>query len=149
MKKFISIIVFLYLLFLSGSVFAEKTVTIATTDWEPYVGQKLENYGFSAEIVTAAYSKTGYKTVFKFYPWARAVKMSEEGKADGLFPAYRNKEREEKYVFTEPYTSGLVGFFKLKGSKITYSTLKDLTPYRIGSVRGYANTPEFDAADYL
>ena len=75
--------------------------------------------------------------------------MSEEGKADGLFPAYRNKEREEKYVFTEPYTSGLVGFFKLKGSKITYSTLKDLTPYRIGIVRGYANTPEFDAADYL
>ena len=46
MKKFISIIVFLYLLFLSGSVFADKTVTIATTDWEPYVGQKLENYGF-------------------------------------------------------------------------------------------------------
>ena len=33
--------------------------------------------------------------------------------------------------------------------KISFSSLKDLIPYKIGVVRGYVNTKEFDAADYL
>ncbi len=39
--------------------------------------------------------------------------------------------------------------FKVKGSTITYKELNDLKPYRIGVVRGFVNTAEFDAADYL
>ena len=40
-------------------------------------------------------------------------------------------------------------FFKLKSTSISYATLDDLRPYRIGTVLGAIYTPEFDHADYL
>ena len=47
------------------------------------------------------------------------------------------------------FAEGPLVFCKKKGADVSYKTLQDLKPYRIGVVRGYVNTPEFDAADYL
>lgn len=127
----------------------DKVVRIATLDWEPYIGQKLDGNGFVAEIIREAFKRSGYELQLDFYPWARVVKLASEGKYDGYAPEYYSEEIKQHSVFSDPFKGGPLGFFKRKDEDINYSNLEDLKPYRIGVVRGYVNTAEFDAADYL
>lgn len=128
---------------------SEKLITLATLEWPPYVGEELEDYGFTSEIVTASFERMGYEVKIEFMPWARVLQEVEQGHYDAGFPAYYSEERANTYFLTDAFVEGPVVFYKQAGENITYTTLEDLKPYRIGVVLGYVNTPEFDAADYL
>lgn len=128
---------------------AAETVVLTSTEWEPYVGEKLAGNGFVGEIVKESFKRSGYDVKFQFYPWARTVQMSDNGDADGYFPEYYAKERESAAIFSEPFGTSPVGFFKKKGAKISYQKLEDLKSYKIGVVRDYQNEEKFDAAAYL
>ena len=148
MKK--SIIILQTLLVLAGiqMVQAEKVV-LTTLDWEPYIGKKLDNGGFVAEIATEAFKRGGYDLEIKYYPWARTKMMAVNGEVDGYFPEYYAEDLKEHSLLSDPFEGGPVGFFKRTGSPITYSTLEELKDCKIGVVRGYVNEENFDAADYL
>jgi ABC-type amino acid transport substrate-binding protein len=159
-------------LFLATQVFAsEKKVTLATLEWEPYVGSAMSSHGFTGEIVVEAFKKAGYEVELEFYQWDEALKLAQIGRVDGIFPAYYDKAREEFFLFSDPFAESPVGLFKKSslptgppvayevGARyITYSVdpridqteaLKGLKEYKIGVVKGYVNTPEFDAAEFL
>ncbi|MCK5311254.1 MAG: amino acid ABC transporter substrate-binding protein [Desulfobacteraceae bacterium] len=142
-------IVLMILFFLVSKAYAMEKIRIATLNWEPYIGQTITNEGFMAEVTREIFKRVGYKVEYIYLPWKRAVKMAEQGKFDGYFPAYWSKQREEKSIFTNSIISGPVVFFKIKGSDISFKKLEALKPYRIGVVHGFVNTTEFDKADYL
>jgi len=146
------------LCFATQSFGDEKKVTLATLDWPPYIGPGMLNNGYVSEIAVEAFKRVGYAAVVEFYPWARSVKLTRKGRRDGLFPKYYDKIWEKDYVFSDPMPGGPVGFYKRKDKKIAYSgdpatnqteVLRALKQYKFGVVRGYSNTPEFDAADFL
>ena len=128
---------------------ADRSVRLATLEWEPYIGRHLEGFGFGAEILREAFHRAGYEATFSFMPWVRALKETELGRYDAVCFAYHSKERVGKYLFSAPYAESTLGFCTLRGSGVTVRGLKDLTPYRIGVVRGFVNTPEFDALETL
>ena len=128
---------------------AENKIILATLDWEPYIGQDLKNQGYVAEIIREAYKRSGYEVKIKFTPWARTVNLSKTGQVDGYFPEYFADEVKSHALFSDPFQGGPIGFFKRKDNKISFQTLQDLKPYKIGVVRDYVNTKEFDDADYL
>ena len=172
-KSALPIAVCLTFLFLTTTGFAaDKAITLATLEWEPYVGADMPKNGFSAEIVVAAFKRTGYAVKIEFHPWTKTLEIGKAGQVDGIFPAYRTAEREVDFLFSEPFAESPLGFYKkssavagpniaqLKRTDINIvfsedprinptAVLKDLADYRFGVVEGYANTPEFDAADYL
>ncbi len=125
------------------------SITLATLDWAPYVGQKLPNYGFTSEIISAAFKRAGYTVKIEFLPWARVLQEVETGKYDAGYPAYYSNERAQKYLLSDAFANGITGFYKRKADTIAYTSLQDLKPYRIGVIMGYVNSPEFDAASYL
>lgn len=127
----------------------KNIIKLATLDWAPYVGQDLPKYGFTTAIVSEAFKRAGYEVKVDFMPWVRVVKETEAGNYDAAFPEYYSDERAAAFFMSEPFASGPLGFYKRKADNIPYAKLEDLKPYRIGVVRGYINTPEFDAADYL
>jgi polar amino acid transport system substrate-binding protein len=127
----------------------DKIISLATLKWEPYAGENLENYGFHSEIVNKAFEKAGYKVKIEFKPWKRVLKEVEIGKYDAFYCAYYTEERAKIYGFSDPYGDSVLGFFKKKDRDIRNDRLEDLAPYRISVTLGYANTKEFDAADYL
>ncbi len=45
-----------------------KTIRIATLEWEPYIGQKLADEGFMAEITREAFRRGGYKVEYIYLP---------------------------------------------------------------------------------
>jgi ABC-type amino acid transport substrate-binding protein len=135
-----------------------KKIRLATLNWEPYVGKKMKNLGFTSEIIQKSFEKMGYSVSFEFYPWARGMVMTERGNIHGIYPAYYSDERDKKFIISDSYGSGELGFYKRRGSNISFSAnpakepekvLQSLKQYRIGIVRSYAYTKEFDAADYL
>ena len=128
---------------------AGKVISLATTEWPPYVSQNLVNNGFASEIMTEAFTRVGYTVKVSFMPWKRALLKVQEGRYDAAYPAYSSEERARTYALSKAFSLAPVGFYKRKDRDISYRTLRDLQPYRIGVVRGYVNTVAFDAVDFL
>ena len=134
---------------LNYSVQAAGVVKLNTLDWEPYIGQKLPEQGFVATIVKEAYSSSGYTVDLAYMPWVRAKNMAKEGKSDGCMPEYYLEEDKADFFISDPFPGGPLGFFKRKADAFTFNKLDDLKSLKIGVVRGYVNTEEFDKANYL
>ncbi|MBE0368759.1 substrate-binding periplasmic protein [Pseudoalteromonas aurantia] len=130
---------------------------IVTLDWPPYIGNALCNKGWVFQFAVSLLAEQGYSIFIEFLPWARAVRAVELGKADILMPEYyiedsapsdyvKNKTRREVLALSNSFSGGEIGFLKRKGDPDRFSgNLSSLKGEKIGVVRGYQNTPEFDA----
>jgi polar amino acid transport system substrate-binding protein len=147
MKKIVLALIALFMM--AGIATAETKITLATVDWEPYYGSKLENGGFTVAIADAAFKKVGYAMEIQYMDWNRAVALTTSGKVDGLFGCYRSAEREKVMNMSEALAAVELVLFSKKGANITYSGIESLKPYKIGIMRGNANTEEFDSATFL
>lgn len=105
--------------------------------------------GFLVAVTQRAFERVGYTVTVSYVPWARALRMVAAGEAEALLGAYHTPERAERLLYTDPIGSAEVVFFGLKEAGISYQSLEDLRPYRIGTIIGASYTPEFDAADFL
>lgn len=134
-----------------------KKVKLATLDWPPYIGQNLCNKGWVFKFTVALLASKGYQVEINFLPWARAVRSVELGNTDILFPEYyiedsspsdyvKGKRRREVLMLSNEFPGGMIGFLKRKGEADKFKgNLNNLKGEAIGVVRGYQNTPEFDA----
>lgn len=138
-----------FFLCFSPAFSSDRVIKLATLNWSPYVEERLENYGFVSEIVKEVFNKAGYRVDIHFMPWARVLADVKSGIYDAMYPAYYSDERNRIYAMTKSISNGPLVFYKCKDRDITYHSLSDLKNYTIGVVRGYVNTKEFDAADYL
>ena len=127
-----------------------RDVTGVTVSWAPHYGTELENQGALSVITREAFKRGGHTTNIDFIAWNRAVKNVEEGKNDFVMGAYYNEERATKFHITEPIYYLNFGFVALDSLNFdTMDGLQSLQPYTIGINLGYANTKEFDEADFL
>lgn len=134
---------------LSGTAFGEPTIRLATLTWPPYMGENLQAEGYAAELIRTAFARSGYQVQFFYMPWERAVTTVTEGSYDGLCPVYYTKKRAGDFSLSREFPAGPLMLFKRKGTQIAFNRIADLKPYKIAVVRGYANTNEFDEAEYL
>lgn len=142
---------FIFALAASGNAFAQRNVTFAATEWEPYSGQDLPSYGFHTEITVEAMNRMGYEVEILFFPWERGLHMVRSGEIDAILTVYFTEERAESLEFTDPVTNSTTILMRRKDSPLpdSFNSLAELSSYSIGVVRGYSVSPEFDAADYL
>ena len=162
-KAFIAVFSALLVLALSAAATpaaaAEKPVVrLATLDWEPYIGQKMPDQGYTAALIREAFKDQGWDVKIEFYPWARALHLARTGAVDGLMPEYFNPSRKLEFKYSEAFPGGPLVLYKRRGDTIAFSVdpvaqqdaaLRALKAKRFGVVRGYLNTPVFDAASYL
>ena len=127
-----------------------RDISMLTVEWAPHYGSELPEKGLTTAIVKAAFRAEGHNSDVDFIPWARALKEVEQGKSDIVMGAYHNKEREQSYIFSDAIYFLELGLIARPGLGVSnYQSLRDLASYRIGISRGFANSEEFDAADYL
>lgn len=139
----------LLLVFIFTTAHAGDKVVLATLDWEPYVGQNMKNQGYVAEVVKEAFKRGGMDVEIQFHQWSRVVGLAKAGKVDGYFPEYLSDEVKKYAEFSTPMPGGPLGFFKRTDKDISYTVLQDLKGKKIGVVKGYVNTKEFDDAAFL
>jgi len=146
--KVLAIAILVSILSVNG-IAAEKTISLATTEWEPYVGRNLKGYGFTSEIIAEAFKRIGYRVRYSFMPPRRIMRDVESGKYDAGYPAYYSEERAKKFDYSDPFAEGPLGYYKRKDTEISYGSLTDLAPYKIGVCLGFAYPKDFEEAEYL
>ncbi|MBU2712229.1 substrate-binding periplasmic protein [Zooshikella harenae] len=77
------------------------------------------------------------------------IKWPFDGDYDAIYIAWYSDERAKQLNYAEPYLVNRIKFIKRKGEKITYKTLEDLKPYKIGIARDYAYQADFDNAFFF
>ena len=134
---------------LCGGVQARE-ISMLTVEWAPHYGADLPENGLTTALVKAAFRAAGHRSEVDFIPWARALKEVEEGKADVVMGAYFNEERAERYYYSDRIYSLDLGLIARPGLDTRkYNSLRELSGYKIGITRGFANSEEFDSATYL
>lgn len=140
-----------------GDINNNKSVLISTLDWQPYIGEHMCQQGWVQQLTVALLHSQGYSVTAQFRPWARAVKEVESGDADVLYPeyyispdapsdVYPGTMRREHLALSDPFPGGLVTLIKRKYDPFSFhGDLDALKTKVVGVVRGYENTPEFDA----
>lgn len=166
-------VIVLVCLFIAVHGFAgERQLKLLTLEWEPYTGSQMASNGFVSSVIVRAFKKAGYDVAIEFKAWQDALEIAANGNADGIFPAYHAQERKKDFIFSDVICQSPLGLCKRKrvvrpspgggvsdtAHHIEFITdprinqnraLMDLKKYKFGVVTGYANTPEFDAADFL
>ncbi|MCP4132733.1 MAG: transporter substrate-binding domain-containing protein [bacterium] len=125
-----------------------KTLILLTLQYPPYEYKTEDGNieGIAVSIIREAFSRMKQPIQIKLYPWPRAIKMIETGKADAIFTAYKNPERETFADYSkEVLMPQIVSLFVAKNSTITYTgDLKKLKAYRFGVVRKVSYGKVFD-----
>lgn len=135
---------------LNQAVCAEKrTIVLATMNWEPHYGENLPNGGFFTVICRTAFQRVGYDIEVKFVPWKRAVEGAKGGSYDGVLGGYFAEERTQYFLYTDAITEVEEILMSRKGAAISFTSLRDLSPYRIGGIRGGVIEAQWKATGYL
>lgn len=149
----------IFLVFCASFACAKPKITIATSTWEPYVSDDPAYHGYVYEIVRNAFETAGYDVDIKFMGWDKAERALKLGLVDAIFPEYYSKDRSAQLIFSDPFSGGPIGFFKISGSKIEFpnkqptknlrATLGKMRHFRFGVVKGYSNVAAFDDNETL
>lgn len=102
--------------------------------------------GGAVEIVRTIMAKLGHTVDIRVLPWTRAMQMVASGKADGIFTAYRNAEREKFLDYSdEVLIAQEVFFYKKKGSPLQFDgNIASIYNARIGIVSTISYGRVFD-----
>lgn len=135
---------------------ANKVLRLVTLNWPPYIDESICNFGWVYQLTVAILVKNDYGVLIEFYPWARAVREAELGKADILFPEYfvadfelsdnvANTTRNQLLALSEAIPGGDLSLITLKDSNIQYNgSIQSVRDHVIGIIRSYKNTIELD-----
>lgn len=134
---------------LTFSIFSQGIMKLATDCYEPFYGPELKNNGVITELALEALKSEGIDLNIEFVPWQRAYVMAKEGKYHGLLGALYTDERSRHFLYSKKIFDISIGLFAKRRKGISYDKLDELKKYKIGIVRGYNYSEEFDQADYL
>ncbi len=141
-------LILLWSLICCGQVFAE-TLELVTLQYPPYEFKEGgEVKGVAVEIVKEVFQRMKQPIHISLHPWARSLKKIEEGKADAIFTAYKNPERETYMDFSqEVLMPQIVSLFVRKDSDIAFDgDLSKLKQYTFGTVIQVSYGTVFDNA---
>lgn len=138
-------LIFLTIFFLPSVTSAQMTVTLVSDPFPPYVTGVADGTsptgGVSVEILKKIFERIENVTLeMKLYPWKRAMAYAMKGQVDGIWMIIKNKERMQVLDYTDPLLELRAYLWYLNSrypDGVTWETLSDLVPYRIGAVRGY------------
>lgn len=113
-------------------------VVVATLDFPPYVSTALPENGVAWEIAREAFAQRGIDAELRIYPWARALRLAEQGEVDALYLANRTPERERWALFSDPVGEEVAVLWKRKERQLNHGRIDDLRGLRIGGLRDSA-----------
>lgn len=124
------------MLFTSWPCIADTSLTFATVNSPPLCSETLPNGGVYTEITRIAFERAGYTIDVEFVPWKRALEKTKWGGYNGLMLVSYKESRLEHLHYTNPVINEEGVLFSKKGGITTYTSLKDLAPYTIGTMTG-------------
>lgn len=121
-----------------------KTITLASTDWCPYVcDQQPEQPGIVYEYLTLILKEHGINLKVEFNPWHESVKKANLGQVHGLLTATKD-EAPELLFTTTPTANYQVCFITKRNQNWLYKDTNSLYGIHLGSIKGYGYGEDVD-----
>lgn len=119
------------------SIQALTKIKIATLEWPPYTCARCPDGGVASKVLKEYLNKHGYEVELSFYPWARAVKLTENNQVDALWPCWPNDVAGTKLKVGTPFFKSTLGFVTRKSRHLELNQIEDIVKSRTGAVSGY------------
>ncbi|MFT5593528.1 MAG: polar amino acid transport system substrate-binding protein [Oceanicoccus sp.] len=121
-----------------------KHLTIAGTQWPPFIARSLPGQGLSVEMVSAILTRAGYKVDMVFAPWKRVQQGMKQGEYDISVAAWKSEKREQYLAFSDPYFYNQLVGLKHKESSFKMDTLNEALSQSLslGLIDDYAYSPQ-------
>ncbi|HEU6438415.1 MAG TPA: transporter substrate-binding domain-containing protein [Nitratidesulfovibrio sp.] len=123
---------------------------LVNTEYPPYTvalaGDRMG--GTATRLTEELFRRLALPVRQRLLPWNRALRMMQDGEADGVSILAHSDEREASMAFSAPVTEARQSFYYVRSNHedFLWQQYEDLLPYRIGLVQGYTYSPEFLAA---
>jgi polar amino acid transport system substrate-binding protein len=130
---------------LASAALAQQPVRLLANTSPPYADAKLPEQGLALELVQHIFSRTDYQPEISIEPWSRAMEGVRVGVFDALATAWYTEERNQDFLFSEPYLSSRLVIVKSSSDHTVYHDLQDLAGRRLGVRADYAYGIDFGA----
>ncbi|MBC3910403.1 substrate-binding periplasmic protein [Undibacterium umbellatum] len=154
MKKFICLLALLCSLPSQAQKVTDAQIKWVTAELPPYLWLNHNvPQGYVYELIVAMSAQLGRKPDLSIYPWARAIKMTREGRNYGVFPLQRTLERESSYKWLIHLGTAPNRFFGKRSTiagnvNIEHASIEQLRGLRVGIVRGSSLEQELLAENF-
>jgi len=129
---------FLILIFFSFITQAQQQVlNLASDVWPPFTNSENKKT-IALDIVRTALEKMNYNTFYEILEFKDVVNGINSGVFDGSAALWKNKEREQTLLFSNPYLQNQLLLVGLKDSDVSFSSILELENKRVGVVNNYA-----------
>lgn len=136
----------IFVLLLAAPAVAEPLLFCGENNVAPYsFVADGEIRGIDHDLIQEAARRMGLEVRFQLLPWQRMYNYLQRGQCDAGFTIFYKKEREEFAIYVRPplhYSTYSV--FVKKGGEFSFDSVKDLYGKRVGNIRGYRVSDEFD-----
>lgn len=123
---------------------AGNSLTLASTDWCPYVcSADAQRPGIVTEYLTELLARQGVALKVEHYPWSRAVYLASRGSVDGLLTAAPG-EAPGMLFAQQPTWTYQVCFFTRTDSPWLFHDTASLRGRSLAYMQGYAYGPALD-----
>lgn len=101
--------------------------------------------GLYPDIIAEAFRRMDQPVTLQCLPWPRVLVGAEQGEW-GVGGLYRTREREQKFVFSDPIYDEILHVYVLRGREFPFAGLPDLYGKHLGVLRGWSYGEAFDQA---
>lgn len=120
-------------LLLAGSARAAESMIFVMQSFPPFVvDEKGSPHGPFPDLVRAVCASMKIECKQQIYPWRRALRMAEEGDADGILVIQRLPEREQAFYIIDPIVRSSYVVFAPERAPLKYAAPIDLEGYTVG-----------------
>jgi polar amino acid transport system substrate-binding protein len=126
-------------------------ILLATGEWAPFSGEKLDSHGVASAVVSAVLREMGYEPEFRFMPWARAEQTALANDTNrgvrATFPYAFTPERAAAFYYSKPIFSIELSIFynaRRNPSAASIAKADDLSKFVIVPISGYRYPPEVE-----
>lgn len=119
----------------AGSVQASSALQWVAGNLPPFAMESPAGArGFAHDLAVAMAQRLGRTTQVTYVPWARAVRMAQQGPDYGIFPLARTPDREDSFQWLVPLMTVRYGLYTLATeSRLELDQLRSM---RVGVLRG-------------
>lgn len=101
--------------------------------------------GLYPVLLRAVFKRAGIEVEVRAIPWKRALRMGENGRV-GIGGIYKTAPRLEVFDYSQPIFEEKLLVYVRKGAALKFEQVGDLHGKRVGVIRGWSYTEEFDQA---
>jgi ABC-type amino acid transport substrate-binding protein len=121
------------------------TLTLLSTAWPPFTNAPGQPR-FALDLVEAALGRFGFAGNTAIVSAAEFTPLLLSGRFDGSAAAWKDPEREQALVFSQPYLQNRLVLVGRTGADVAAKTLADLKGKRVAIVEGYSYGDAIDNA---